>query len=55
MYGQQGMLFNEAIWNGFLGSIRVAFFSSLIAGTLGLLVGYAVSKQRKTKLAKSRE
>jgi iron(III) transport system permease protein len=52
MYGQQGMLFNEAIWNGFLGSIRVAFFSSLIAGTLGLLVGYAVSKQRKTKLAK---
>lgn len=52
MYGQQGMLFNEAIWNGFLGSIRVAFFSSIIAGTLGLLVGYAVSKQRKTKLAK---
>ena len=52
MYGQTGLLFNRAIWDGFLGSIRVAFFSALAAGTLGLLIGYAVSKQRKTKLAK---
>lgn len=50
MYGQQGMLYNKAIWNAFLGSLRVAFFASLIAGTIGLLVGYAVSKRRKTKL-----
>ncbi|HKM02809.1 MAG TPA: iron ABC transporter permease [Bacilli bacterium] len=53
MYGQKGMLYNEAIWNGFFGSLRVAFFSALIAGTVGLLIGYAVSKQRKTLLAKT--
>lgn len=53
MYGQTGLLYNDAIWNGFFGSLRVAFFSSLAAGTLGLLIGYAVSKQRKTKLAQT--
>lgn len=50
MYGQPGMLYNPAIWNAFLGSLKVAFFASLAAGTLGLLVGYAVSKKRKTKI-----
>lgn len=51
MYGQRGMLFNEQIWKAFGGSLRVAFFSAFAAGTIGLLIGYAVSKTRKTKLA----
>lgn len=51
MYGQMGILYNKAIWEAFGGSLRVAFFSALAAGTMGLLVGYAVSKQRKSKLA----
>lgn len=51
LYGQQGILYNKMIWNGFKGSIIVAVLCSLFAGTIGLLIGYAVSKRRKTKLA----
>lgn len=51
MYGQMGILYNKAIWQAFGGSLRVAFISAFAAGTIGLLIGYAVSKQRKTKLA----
>lgn len=51
MYGQQGMLYNSMIWNGFKGSLIVAAVSSLIAGTAGLFIGYAVSKKRRNKFA----
>ena len=51
LYGQQGMLFNEMIWKAFLGTMIVAFSCSLIAGTIGTLIGYAVSKNRKNKWA----
>ncbi|MCR1808742.1 ABC transporter permease [Haploplasma modicum] len=51
MYGQAGMLYNREIWGGFIGSIRVALFSAFFAGTIGLLVGYAVSKKRRSKYA----
>lgn len=51
MYGQQGMLYNSMIWNGFKGSLIVATVSSLIAGTAGLFIGYAVSKKRRNKFA----
>ncbi|VEU82446.1 ABC transporter permease [Acholeplasma hippikon] len=50
-YGQQGILYNTMIWNGFKGSLIVASVSALVAGTIGLLIGYAVAKRRKTKLA----
>ena len=33
------------------GSLKVALISAVASGTIGLLVGYAVSKQRKGKLA----
>ena len=51
MYGQKGILFNETIWKAFLGTIWVALCCSLLAGTIGTLVGYAVSKNRRSKWA----
>ncbi len=51
MYGQKGILFNETIWKAFLGTIWVSVCCSLIAGTIGTLVGYAVSKNRRSKWA----
>lgn len=51
MYGQKGMLFNETIWNSFGGSILVAVLCALAAGTIGTLVGYCVSKNRRSKWA----
>lgn len=51
MYGQAGILFNKQIWGAFKGSLRVSFLSAFLAGTLGLLVGYAVSKRRRSKYA----
>ena len=51
LYGQYGMLFNKGIWNSFRGTIIVAVFCSLLAGTIGLLIGYAVSKNRRNRFA----
>ncbi|MBQ7826526.1 MAG: iron ABC transporter permease [Clostridia bacterium] len=51
MYGQKGILFNEAIWGAFKGTMIVAVCCALIAGTIGLLVGYCVSKNRRSKWA----
>ncbi|NLZ67925.1 MAG: iron ABC transporter permease, partial [Spirochaetales bacterium] len=49
MYGQVGILFNKTIWHAFLGTIIVALCCSLIAGTIGTMIGYAVSKNRRSK------
>ena len=51
MYGQKGILFNDAIWGAFKGTMIVALCCALIAGTIGLLVGYCVSKNRRSKWA----
>lgn len=51
MYGQKGMLYNQTIWTGFRGTMLVSIACSLLAGTLGSLIGYAVSKKRRSKLA----
>lgn len=51
MYGQKGILFNETIWNAFGGTIWVSVACALLAGTIGTLIGYAVSKQRRSKWA----
>ena len=51
MYGQLGMLYNPTIWNAFKGTVLVSVACALIAGTLGTLIGYAVSKNRRSKLA----
>ncbi|MBR0231540.1 MAG: iron ABC transporter permease [Clostridia bacterium] len=51
MYGQKGMLFNEMIWRGFGGTMLVSVACALAAGVIGTLIGYAVSKKRRSKLA----
>lgn len=51
MYGQLGILYNSTIWNAFKGTLFVAVVCSLVAGTLGTLVGYSVSKNRKSRAA----
>ncbi len=51
LYGQAGILYNSTIWNGFKGTIIVATFAALLAGSLGMLIGYAVSRKRKSKYA----
>lgn len=51
MYGQLGILFNSTIWNAFKGTLIVSICCSLIAGTVGTLVGYSVSKHRRSKAA----
>ncbi len=51
MYGQMGILHNKMIWNAFKGTVMVAVICCLTAGTIGTLIGYAVSKNRHGKLA----
>ena len=51
MYGQKGILFNSEIWNAFGGTFLVAICCALLAGTIGTLIGYCVSKNRRSKWA----
>ena len=51
LYGQQGILYNATIWKAFKGTLLVAVSCALIAGTIGMLIGYAVSKNRRSKWA----
>lgn len=51
MYGQHGILYNSTIWHAFAGTLLVAVCCALIAGTIGTLIGYAVSKNRRNKWA----
>lgn len=49
LFGQLGMLHNIQIRKSFVGQLLVALCCSLCAGTIGTLVGYAVSKNRRSK------
>ena len=51
LYGQMGILHNKTIWTAFLGTLLVSVACMLTAGTIGTLVGYAVSKDRRSKWA----
>ena len=51
MYGQKGILHNDTIWRAFRGTIWVSVCCSLLAGTIGTMIGYAVSKVRRSKWA----
>ncbi len=51
LYGQFGILYNPTIWNAFWGTLKLAFICAFIAGTIGTLIGYAVSKNRRSKWA----
>ena len=51
MYGNKGMLYNSQIWTAFGNTLLVAILCALCAGTIGTLVGYCVSKNRRSKFA----
>ncbi|WP_251447852.1 ABC transporter permease [Vermiculatibacterium agrestimuris] len=51
MYGQKGILHNETIWRAFRGTMLVSVACALLAGTIGTLIGYAVSKNRRGRWA----
>ena len=51
MYGQKGILYNNTIWTAFKGTMLVSVSCALIAGTIGTLIGYAVSKERRSRWA----
>lgn len=51
MYGQQGILFNPTIRNALKGTIYVSLWCAFLAGTIGTLLGYAISKDRRSKWA----
>ena len=51
LYGQMGILHNKTIWTAFWGTLLVSVACMLTAGTIGTLVGYAVSKDRRSKWA----
>lgn len=51
MYGQLGMLYNSTIWSSYKGTMIVSVLCALVAGTVGTLIGYAVSKKRRNKFA----
>ena len=47
----QGIFHNFTIWKAFGRSVIVSVCASLLAGTFGILIGYAVSKNRRSHLA----
>ncbi len=46
-----GILFNGMIWQALWGSLKLSLIVSLIVGTCGILIGYAVARKRGTRLA----
>ncbi|MCD9022041.1 ABC transporter permease [Cohnella silvisoli] len=53
--GEVGVLRNAAIWSGAFNSFKVALIASAIASVMGLIMGYVISKGRKTLSAKITE
>ncbi|MCR4561796.1 MAG: iron ABC transporter permease [Bacilli bacterium] len=51
MYGNYGVFFNKSLWLSFRNQAIVAISCALVAGTIGFLTGYAVSRKRKSKFA----
>lgn len=50
--GQEGILRNPGIWGGVWNSVRLGVSAAVINGFLGLLIGYAVVRNRGSTLAK---
>ena len=51
LYGQNGILFNGMILRALKGTLFVSIMCALIAGTIGTLIGYALSKNRRSRWA----
>ena len=48
---ESGILFNPTIWKALWGSVKLSIVVALIVGTCGILIGYAVVRNRGSKLA----
>ena len=51
MYGQKGILYNDTIWSAYKGTLLVSLSCCLLAGSIGTMLGYAISKKRRNKYA----
>jgi len=49
--GSVGILHNKQIWKAYGNSLLVSLIVALLAGTFGILIGYAVAKNKRSKLA----
>ncbi len=49
--GSVGILHNATIWNAYLNSLLISLACALIAGTFGILIGYAVARTRGKHLS----
>ncbi len=50
--GLHGLFYEHQVWSAFKNSLILSVSCSLIAGTMGILIGYACSKRRGSKLSK---
>ncbi len=50
--GLHGLFHETQVWSAFRNSLVLSLSCALIAGTVGILIGYAVSKRRGSRLAK---
>ena len=55
MYGQKGILYNSTIWQAYKGTIWVSICCALLAGTIGTMIGYAVSKKPPEQVGELRQ
>jgi iron(III) transport system permease protein len=51
--GLKGLFYEPQVWRAFGNSLLLSFLCAVIAGTSGILIGYAVARRRGTFLAKS--
>ena len=49
--GSVGILHNKTIWTAFGNSLLISLIVALISGTFGILIGYAVAKNKGKRLA----
>ncbi|MGL1892902.1 MAG: iron ABC transporter permease [Spirochaetaceae bacterium] len=49
--GEPGVLRNPSIFTGLMNSIKLSVIISFIAGTVGILAGYAIVKRKNSKLS----
>ncbi len=50
--GIHGLFYEPLVWRSFRNSLVLSISCAFIAGTLGILIGYAVAKRRGSRLAK---
>lgn len=49
--GEAGILRNPNVWSALWNTMKVSFIAAFIAGTIGVLCGYATAKAKGTKMA----